>query len=263
MAFGSDLYNLFFGQQGGFQEGPSNYNPQQQQAIQSLLQQGMQGLGTDAIEGRARRGFQQSTIPLLSERFANIGQRGLSGIGSSGYQNALQGAGTELETNLAALRQENATNLLNAGLTPTGNNFFAQGQEGVGGDLIKLLADAGLTYTTGGLNKAGGILALFKNLFSGNNQGSTDIQAEAPNPLQKRFAQQSGHSLLQGQQGRNLGIPQGPFPTKSSVFNQFQKGGTGNILSLLNQSLFSGLGKNAPGAFLSSQLNRSYPGFEL
>lgn len=245
--FGSDLYSLFFGRPGQFQQASSSFTPQQQQVLNSLLQQGQQGLGTDAIEGRARRGFQQSTIPLLSERFANVGGRGLSGIGSSGYNNALIDEGTKLESELAAQRQGNALDLLKLGLTPQTNQYFEEGTPGIAGDLTNLAARAGLAYATGGTSEAGNIMQLFQSLFGGGmGQGSSnaniDIQGGPQNPLQNRLSQQSGTSLFQGQQARNIGAP--ISTTRRAAMNQLQQGGFGNIQNLLNQSLFSGLGAN-------------------
>ena len=160
----SAFKDTLFGTPGQFKMGPNQYSPQQQQFLNQALQMGQQGLGTDAIEGKARRGFQNSTIPLLSERFAQQG-----GIGSSGYQNALQGAGTELETNLAAQRQGNALNLAQLGLTQQSQPYFEPGRQGILGPLINAGAQLGSAYLSGGATLPGSLMSYFSGLF-GNNQ---------------------------------------------------------------------------------------------
>lgn len=257
MAIGTDLYNTFFGTNPEFKQAPSNFDPNQLAALQKALGMGIEGLGTDKIEEAARRGYRQSTIPLLQERFAQAG-----GIGSSGYQNALKQEGSLLETQLAALRQGNAMDLLRLGLTPTQDYVYDPGRQGVGQDLIKLAADAGLAYATGGLSKAPGILDLFRKLLGDKGDAQTDIASEASDPVQQRLANQSGRSLMQAPLRNMLGVPS-TVPAKSTTFGQYQAGGTKNILDLLGQAAFYGAGRNAPGSRLEGLMGKVYPGFEL
>ncbi len=257
------LSELFFGREGQFRQAPSEFDQPQQQALQNVLQQGIQGLGTDAIENRARQGFQKQTIPLLSTRFANA-----NALGTSGYQNALQDAGTNLETELAALRQGNAMNLLRLGLTPyQGQQYFEPGREGIAGDLTKLAADAGLAYATGGLSKGGNILQYFKKLLGFGDetpQATTEVGTEKSSPLESLFKRQSGLNLL----GQAYGAPPtNPYaPTgSSSVFqrplstnyptalNQFKKPGVIPAIRAINQAYTSGLPGAAQGAFMEAQ----------
>lgn len=55
------------------------------------------------IENQARRDFNEKTIPGLQERFVGTGTRS-----GSGFRNALLQAGTGFESELAALRDQNA-----------------------------------------------------------------------------------------------------------------------------------------------------------
>lgn len=95
------------------------------------------------IEQQARENFQTKTIPSLAERFVGQG----SGTHSSAFRGALGGAGSELETNLAALgaeyglrdqaqQQGHLSNLLGYGLQQSQDNFYTPPQEGPGKQLI-------------------------------------------------------------------------------------------------------------------------------
>jgi len=249
------LYDTLFGREGQFKQSANMFNPQQQQILNQILGMGAQGLGTDAIEGQARQGFQKNTIPLLSERFANIAGRGLSGIGSSGYQNALQGAGTDLETDLAALRQGNAMNLLGLGLTPQQETYFEPGSQGLLEPLLLKGADAAATYFTGGANKIGSILDLFKSLFGGSGSSATpDIAAQATSPLQRQLSGQTGNQLLNQAAQSSIGLtPPGRFQSQFQARDMMNRGGQMNINKLLQQAWTAGL----PGAAQSAYTERN------
>lgn len=142
------------------------FSPEQMQFQNQALQLAQQGLGTDAIENRARAGFQRQTIPLLSTRFAaaNAG-------GTSGYQNALQSAGSELELGLAAQRQQNAMNLANIGLTPQFEQVLERGQPmGLGQSLLSGLAGSAPQLAELGIR---GLSSYFK-------PSGQQIQTQAP-----------------------------------------------------------------------------------
>ena len=66
-----------------------------------------------AIEAPARRGFQQQTIPDILERFSGKGAGA-----SSGLQQTLGAAGTELETGLAGQRAGMQQSAVQQGLSP-------------------------------------------------------------------------------------------------------------------------------------------------
>jgi hypothetical protein len=106
----------------------STYNPEQQGSIQDLLQsikgmkgqqditgnqnyQGgqewLQGLFNDPqffqnFEAPLQRQFEENTVPDLANRFASMGSGGSTG--STGFRNQLAREGSNLSTNIAALR---------------------------------------------------------------------------------------------------------------------------------------------------------------
>ena len=113
-----------------------------------------------AIEAPARRGFQQQTIPDILERFSGKGAGA-----SSGLQQTLGAAGTELETGLAGQRagmQQSAVQQLlshflgqaQLGLgTQTFENVMQPGREGWLGQLFGGLTGGGFGQ---GLGQAAG-----------------------------------------------------------------------------------------------------------
>lgn len=104
MAFGDFL----FGSPARTQQS-SRLNPSQQNLLRNINQTALgnlQGLSSNAfnfqpIEEQARRNFQGTTIPSIANRFAAQGA-----TDGSGYRNAILGAGSDLESNLAALRAQ-------------------------------------------------------------------------------------------------------------------------------------------------------------
>jgi hypothetical protein len=288
MAFGQDLYNAWYGGPGTFQQSPNKYNPLQQQIIQQAGQQGLQGIGTDAIEGAARRGYRQNTIPLLSERFANIGGRGLSGIGSSGYQNAISETGTNLETQLAALRQGNANSLLQLGLTPQTDTYFEEGSQGLQAPILEGLTRIGEAYFGGGGGQ--GIWDFFKSLFGGRGaaeekeqqQPSADSyyareqrarqQVNNMSPLQlANYAGAKKVESLPGYQGYTTGIQAPHLPNQVSLMNRLNgPNPLSAILELIGQANVAQGLPNAgrqqselSGIGLQRRLAQPLPGFEL
>jgi len=119
-----------------------------------------------AFEAPAKRQFQEETIPNILERFSGAGARS-----SSGVQQALGGAGRQLEENLSAQRaglQQNAVQQLLS-------NFMGQGQLGLGtqtfenilrpaqpGFLQSLMG--GLGQGLGGAAQTGGQFGMLKML---------------------------------------------------------------------------------------------------
>lgn len=153
MAFGDFL----FGKSSKLQQIP-RFSPEQQQVLNSILQQALAGLqaptqsptaGFEPIAQQARTQFAQQTIPSLAERFTAFdGQR------SSAFQQALGQAGSGLEQALAAqkaqyglqqqdlgIRQQGLLqNLLGLGLTPQFENVYRPGSGGFLGNLLSPLA---------------------------------------------------------------------------------------------------------------------------
>lgn len=94
----------------------STFAPQQQQAFSQLLSMlnGLGGQGTqywqellsgspeafERFEAPYRRQFNEQIVPGIAERFAGVG-----GLSSSGFQQALGRASTDLSERLASLRE--------------------------------------------------------------------------------------------------------------------------------------------------------------
>lgn len=123
------------------------FMPEQQQAMNQILQKALAGLGNNQfdfapIEQQARTGFQTKTLPGIAERFTAFGPGAQRG---SGFLEALQSAGTGLDENLAAMRsnyglqqQGNLMNLLQMGMQPQFD--WTTGGGGGAGNIIATLA---------------------------------------------------------------------------------------------------------------------------
>lgn len=107
------------------------YTPQQQQALNNVLQQAMGKLGQPMGEGfepiaqQARTQFGQSTVPSIAERFSGLGPGIASAQRSSAFGQTLGQAGAGLEGQLAGQKaqfgqqeQQLLQQLLGLGLTP-------------------------------------------------------------------------------------------------------------------------------------------------
>lgn len=115
------------------------FTPEQQSAMQSLLQGSMGQLGRepfsfDPIEQRAREDFAKKTIPGIAERFTQVGAQR-----SSAFPQLLSQSGKDLETELAAMRsdyndrrQHHLRALLGLGLTPQYESTLFPGYPGTG-----------------------------------------------------------------------------------------------------------------------------------
>ncbi len=154
-ALGGGLAGLFGGgKEGGVQQAPK-FNPQQQQILQFLLQQGQQGLqnpsaGFAPIAQQARSQFNQQTVPSLAERFTSMGQ---NSVGSPAFASQLGQAGSGLEEALAALQsqygmqnQQNALQMLALGMSPGFENFYQGSQPGFGEQLFSGAAQAAPSF---------------------------------------------------------------------------------------------------------------------
>jgi hypothetical protein len=152
--YGGDKNNFLTGSQGQMQNTP-NFTPQQQgvqnQALQQLMQlMGQQGQpnysGFQPIEDRARQQFNTQTVPGLAERFTSLG----GGQRSSAFQGALGQYGSDLNSQLSALRsqygvqqqqlgQNQLSSLSNIGFQPSFQNQYTTGQPGLLHELLPLL----------------------------------------------------------------------------------------------------------------------------
>ena len=136
---GNFLKELLMGKPGGDRQ-TQRFTPGQQQGLDQILQQALQGLQGNQfdfapIEQQARSGFAQKTIPSITERFTSMGE---GGQGSSAFQGALGRAGAGLEENIAGMKQQyglqqqgQLQNLLSMGMTPQFKTSYMQSQPGM------------------------------------------------------------------------------------------------------------------------------------
>ena len=174
-AIGAGLGSLA-GLFGSDSNGIKALNPQQQkiqdlagsQALQLL--QGGRPQGFQPIADRAQRQFTTQTVPGLAERFSSLGAGSQN---SSAFQGALGQAGSDLQSQLAALEsqfgQNQLSQLLNAGLgsidtTQQPTDMFDK----LGADSLSALID----YLKGYMNS---------NASGGGTTGSTSANSNLEN----------------------------------------------------------------------------------
>jgi len=104
------------------------YTPEQESALNQLLQQGLQGADFGGIEDIARKRFQEETVPTLAERFTSMGAGGQR---SSAFESALGRAGSDLESQLAGLRGQFGMQQLGMGLQPRFESAYMPSQPGM------------------------------------------------------------------------------------------------------------------------------------
>lgn len=127
----SDIMQAIKGM-GGAAGADVTHNPQYQQGNEWL-----QSLFNDpeffkAFEAPARRQFEEETIPGLANRFSSMGS---GALGSTGFRNQLAREGSNLETNLAAMRggmQQNAIPQLFSSSQMPFQNIMQMLQTGLG-----------------------------------------------------------------------------------------------------------------------------------
>lgn len=184
--FGKGVEEFSIGKSGGFDQ-LNIQTPQGMQALNLLLSQGMQNIqdpsqGFEPIAQESRRMFEQETLPSIAQRFgAWDSKRG------SGYQNALTQAGSNLESQLAALRsqyglgqQQNALQQLQLGLQPQFENYYRLGTEGIVQPLLRTAANIGGTILT---DKVGN----YFDKTEGQNYNINDIRKVlSTNPEQRQ-----------------------------------------------------------------------------
>lgn len=206
------------------------YSPQQQAAQSQLLQMALQGLqnptaGFEPIAAQARKQFQENTIPSLAERFTAFGGQG--GQRSSAFQGVLGRAGSDLESQLAALqanyglqRQSQLQNLLAYGLTPQFENVLTPGSHT---PLSGFLSSIG-----GGLSSLGGA-GLLQGLLSSQPRMQQQQPMQGLQPMQASAGQEVAN--LQNQPSQNLGqmnlekfMRSGQSPLNAKFFNPLMQG---------------------------------------
>lgn len=111
------------------------FTPEQQSALNQLLQQGLGNADFGGIEKRELNRFNTETIPGLAERFTALGGGGSQR--SSAFQGALGSAGAQLGERLGALRSQHGLQQLGLGLTPSFENIYIPGREGAAGPIAQ------------------------------------------------------------------------------------------------------------------------------
>lgn len=137
----------------GYAEQFQRFTPQQQQALNSILQQSLSGLGQPLGQGfeplaqQARTQFSEQTIPSIAERFSSLGSGAQR---SSAFAQTLGQAGAGLEEELAAQKaqfglqeRDQLQQLLGLGLTPQFDTMYHQAQPGRLQNLGSALASLG------------------------------------------------------------------------------------------------------------------------
>ena len=161
------------------------YNPQQNQAIQQIIQQALGGLqnptqGFEPFAQSARQNFQENTLPSILERFTSLGK----GAQSSGaFQGLVGRAGADLESGLAQgasqfgqQQQGLWQQLLGMGLRPTQENVYkpreASGWEALMPHIIEALGHVGAAVATGGASAPGSAVAYGSKAFNASKKAN-------------------------------------------------------------------------------------------
>jgi len=176
---------FFGGRRGKFIQSP-RYTPGQESALNTLLQQGMSQTDSQALEERYRKQFGESTVPGLAERFTGMG----GGQRSSAFAGSLGRAGTDLESQLAALRQQAGMQKLQQGLTQRFDTNYMAGDPGVLGGI----AGPALKGLLGGALM--GPMGAAAGLFGGGQGGGQNQQQYAQGQPRGYTGQQTNPSLL-------------------------------------------------------------------
>lgn len=198
------IWEMLFGSRDKMKQ-VSTLDPNQQNTLQGILSQlGMMGGQGGAYSGAQnhlsnllsgdpnafaqfeapyRQQFEQQTVPQLAERFAGLNPMG-GGLSSSGFGQALGGAGAQLQAQLAGLhgnlRNQAAgqamgqfNNLANLGLgTRSFENVYQPGSTGLFGGAMQGLGGGlglGLGMGMGGVLPGAGssLMGLLRSLFGG------------------------------------------------------------------------------------------------
>lgn len=251
------------------------FRPEQLASLQSILGFGQQQLqnpysGFEPIKQAALTNFKQDIVPYLSEQFAKSG----SNLPSSGvFTQQLGQAGAGLAERLAALQssygqeqQKTGLEALRTGLTPSYENLYLPGQEGLVSQVIPALANVASAYLTGGVS---GLPELFKGLFGGSGMqtpGSTSgTQNPSENPLMALLKNLSPLQLVNLPFGSTIpGLGFGSQPrTSAQVKGSLQQGGISPIWDIMREANLARLPQMAKQADLRAALALPRPGFEL
>jgi len=124
MGLFSSIKKFFFGSKRKKEQLP-RYTPQQEQALNQLLSQGMSNQNPQAIEDRYTRMFEEDIMPGIAEQFTGMGAQG-----SGAFRSALGRAGGDLASQLAALRSGRGMQQTQIGLTPQFDTNIVPGTPG-------------------------------------------------------------------------------------------------------------------------------------
>ncbi|HVW99259.1 MAG TPA: hypothetical protein VHA52_02295 [Candidatus Babeliaceae bacterium] len=177
----------------------NRFNPQQQNALQEVLHQGLSGLknpsqGFEPIKNEALSTFHQNIVPLLYNQLN--AQNGQNAISSPQLHTNLSSAGSSLAQKLAAMQsgyeqnnKQNALNQLGIGLTEQNINYPVEGSSGLLGNLIEYLPLLLSAYVgtplpiTPSRNRSSGFD--FSNINQGIAQNRSRLENLFPNVYQQ------------------------------------------------------------------------------
>ncbi len=135
----NDIWDMISGMRGGANNGDITQNQNYQEGSNWLHSLFNDPEFFKNFEAPLQRQFEEQTVPDLANRFASMGSGGATG--STGFRNQLAREGSNLSTNIAALRGgmqqqgvnqglqyaqqpfQNLLQMMGLGLTPTQNNY--------------------------------------------------------------------------------------------------------------------------------------------
>lgn len=172
------------GRKGRHEQVPTK-SPQQIEAQNRLLQEGLSDTDMKGLENLYKKQFQEETIPSIAERFSNIGTGGQR---SSSFINALTSSGEGLNAQLAALRSQSGFSKLQLGL---GDQFETQYTKGTPDSfestilpLMQLLSMSGGFQGLGGKGagkgKKGTPTGRFEPLYYGGQPQGYSVGQQSP-----------------------------------------------------------------------------------
>lgn len=130
--------NVWTGYDASAQQLP-RFNPEQQSAMSQLLGQGLQNTNPDFLEQRAQKQFYRDIVPTLAERFTSMGA---GAQGSSDFRGSLSAAGSDLASQMQALRAQVGGQQLAYGLQPQFENIYNPERQGLLQSAASTLAPA-------------------------------------------------------------------------------------------------------------------------
>jgi hypothetical protein len=120
--------SFWSGSQGTFGQMP-RFTPDQQNIMNKLMSIGFEGFNPKAMEESARKNFMNQTVPGIANQFTAAGGGALS---SPSLMAQLGQGGANLESDIQRQQMEYMLPLLQLGLQPNFDTFFAPGQPGAG-----------------------------------------------------------------------------------------------------------------------------------